>query len=58
MTVAPVSSAAELQRLAALAAYDVLDLKPDDPHVADLTNVCELAATRARSSRGLNGLVR
>jgi signal transduction histidine kinase len=45
MTGARVSSAAEQQRLAALAAYDVLDAGPDDPYLADLNNVCELAAT-------------
>jgi signal transduction histidine kinase len=45
MTAAPNRPASEEARLAALAAYDVIGVAADDPVVADLTTLCELAAT-------------
>lgn len=39
------AATAEHERLAALAAYDVIGVDADDPVIADLTAVCELAAT-------------
>lgn len=38
------AAATESERLTALAAYDVIGVKPDDPAVADLSALCELAA--------------
>lgn len=40
-----VPSAAEQERLAAIAAYDVIGIDADDPVIADLTALCETAAT-------------
>ncbi len=51
------TAAAEHERLAALAAYDVIGAGTDDPVVADLQALCEAAATVAGVSTAVVNLI-
>lgn len=51
------AAAAEQERLAALAAYDVIGIAGDDPVVADLQGLCEAAAAVAGMPRAVVNLI-
>jgi signal transduction histidine kinase len=55
--VSSAAAAAEQERLAALAAYDVIGVDGDDPVVADLQGLCEAAATVAGMPNAVVNLI-